>query len=210
MRDPRKILLAATVIILVLAFGITYIRQAMKPKTATPLASPSPIIENKTSPAPDEYSNWKLFRNGYAFPIPPKWKNTSDKNGVAILEPGDPIGSLQQISITILSDKKAPQGQQFTTQTELDQWSAVSGPLQGDVQKTKNITLDGSPGVMLVDTTGEKDKWLAMAWVRKDNINVQLRFTGNGTYSEQDMKTVDYIISHFTFTPPAMTGKEGK
>jgi hypothetical protein len=137
-------------------------------------------------------------------------ENTSDVGGVAVLEPGEAVGGLEEISVTILSDKKAPQGQQFTTQKELDEWSAVSGQVQGDIQKTKNIIMDGSPGVMMVDTTSETNKWLAMAWVRKDNINVQLRFTGNGTYGDADMKAVEYIVSQFTFTAPQTTGSKGK
>lgn len=205
MNDWRKVLLVSTIALLVLMFASAFIRQSLKSKTvvASPAPQASVVIQ-------DDYSGWTLFRNGYAFPVPPKWKNTSDTGGVAILEPGDKIGSLEQISMRVLSDKKAPAGQQFTGQQELEQWATVSGQVQGDVQKTKNVSLDGAPGVMLVDTTGEVGKWVAMAWARRDSINFQLRFTGSGTYTDQDKKTVDYIISHFTFTPPPFDDKQEK
>jgi len=204
MQDKRKLLLAGSIIFVVVMFAQAFIRDTFKSKTVTPSKN------TPTQQVVDDYANWGLFRNGYALPVPPKWQNTSDTGGVAILEPGEQVGSLNQISIMVLSDKNAPQGQQFTTQKELDEWTAVSGPVQGDVQKTNNITLGGSPGVMFLDTTGEKDAWLAMAWTRKDGINVQIRFTGTGEYTDLDAKTVDYIVSNFTFTPPPITGKEGK
>lgn len=204
----RKFVLFGVIVFLVGIFGVTIIRDwprltGQKASSTSPTAIPN-VTPNETLA---DYSNWTLFRNGYAMPVPPKWKNTSDLGGVAVLEPGERVGSLDEISVTILSDKKA-QGQQFSTQKELDEWSAVSGQVQGDIQKTKNIVMDGSPGVMIVDTTSEANKWLAMAWTRKDNINVQLRFVGNGTYEDEDMKAVDYIVSHFTFTAPQTS--EGK
>lgn len=205
MNDKRKLLFALTIVILVLMFGVVFIRESMKNKSSS-----SDALVVQPAKTQDDYANWSLFRNGYALPVPPEWKNTSDNGGVAILEPGKAIGSMQEISIAILSDKNAPQGQQFTTQKELDEWSAVNGKVQGDIQKLKNITMDETPGVMLIDTTGEKNKWVVMAWTRKDNVNIQIRFTGSGTYGDQDKKAVDYIISHFTLTAPPMTGKEGK
>jgi len=206
----RKFVLFGVIVFLVGIFGVTIIRDwprltGQKTSNAIPTAIPK-VTPDETQA---DYSNWTLFRNGYALPVPPKWQNTSDLGGVAVLEPGETVGSLDEISVTILSDKKS-QGQQFTTQKELDEWSAVSGQVQGDIQKTKNIVMDGSPGVMIVDTTSEANKWLAMAWTRKDNINVQLRFTGNGTYENEDMKVVDYIVSHFTFTAPQTSGSKGK
>ncbi len=206
----RKFVLFGVIVFLVGMFGVTIMRDwprltGQMGKRASPAAIPK-VTPDATKA---DYSNWTLFRNGYALPVPPKWKNTSDLGGVAVLEPGEIVGSLDEISVTILSDKKA-QGQQFTTQKELDEWSAVSGQVQGDIQKTKNIVMDGSPGVMIVDTTSEANKWLAMAWTRKDNINVQLRFTGNGTYEDEDIKAVDYIVSHFTFTAPQTSGSKGK
>lgn len=211
MKDSRKLLLFGTIIFLLGMFFVTILRDWPRltgqiKNSVTPAATPQSITDETQT----VYTNWKLFRNGYALPVPPEWKNTSDKGGVAILEPGEKTGSLQEISVSILSDKNAPQGQQFTTQKELDEWSAVSGQVQGDIQKTKNVIMDGSPGVMIVDTTSETNKWTAMAWTRKDNINVQLRFTGSGKYEVQDMKVVDYIVSRFTFTAPPMTGSKEK
>ena len=210
MKDSHKLLLLGTIIFL---FGMLFVtilrdwpRLTGQIKTGVSPTPPTPTVENKQA----EHADWSLFRNGYALPLPPKWKNTSDTGGVAVLEPGEMIGSLEEISIMIVSDKKAPQGQQFTTQRELDEWSAVSGQVQGDIQKTKNIFVDGNPGVMLVDVTGETNKWVAMAWTRKENVNVQIRFTGRGTYTDKDMETVDYIVTHFTFTAPPMSGKEEK
>ncbi len=206
MKDPRKIVLVSTIIILIVMFATTFIRESLKKRNV------QPVDTSNTQPTVmrDDYSDWTLFRNGYAFPLPADWKNTSDTGGTAVLEPGQPIGSIENISVTVLSDKKAPEGQRFTTQKELDEWSAVTGEVQGTIQKPKNITLDGEQGVMLFDTTKGEDKWLSIIWARKDSINIYLTFRGNRTYGDADEKAIDYIVSHFTFTPPAMTGDEGK
>ena len=209
MNDPRKWLLFGAIIFLVGMFTVTIMRDWPRLTGQTEsIANPTPAVSVASSKAQADYSNWTLFRNGYALPLPPKWKNTSDVGGVAMLEAGEVVGSLDQIAVTILSDKKAPQGQQFTTHKELDAWAAVSGPAQGNVQKTKNIVLDGSPGVMIVDTASEANKWFAMAWARKDAINVQLRFSGNGVYGDAEMNAVDYIVSRFTFTAPEVSGSK--
>ncbi|HYD35196.1 MAG TPA: hypothetical protein VD999_03970 [Vitreimonas sp.] len=171
--------------------------------------SPSPTPSG-TPATPLDYTTWKLFRNGYALPLPPNWKNTSDSNGRAVFHPGDKVGSLTEISVTVLSDAKAPQGQQFTTQAEFDQWSAVQGDVQGAIQKIDNVTVDGQPGLMLLDTRGGEDQWLVIVWVRKDKNNLYLTFKGNQKYDVADASAIDYIVSKFTFTAPPMTGLEGK
>lgn len=206
MYENRKFVLGTVVIVLALMFFGAFVKDMIPGKKTQPSVTP----EVKQMKVQDKYADWTLFRNGYALPIPSDWKNTSDTGGTAVLEPGEAVGTIKKISVTVLSDAKAPQGQQFTTQKELNEWSAVKGEVQGDVQKPKNISLDGEPGVMLVDKTGEADKWVAMAWARKDNVNILIRFTGSGIYGEQDMKAVDYIVSHFTFTPPPSSGKNDK
>lgn len=206
MQDPRKWLLFGAIVFVVGMFTVTIMRDwsRLTGQTAS-IANPTPVLSAAPSKTQVDFSNWTLFRNGYALPVPSKWKNTSDVGGVAVLEAGELVGSLDQITVTILSDKKAPQGQQFTTQKELDEWTAVNGLVQGNLQKTKNIVMDRSSGVLIVDTTSEPNKWFVMAWTRKDSINVQLRFMGNGTYTDTEMQAVDYIVSHFTFTAPEAT-----
>ena len=206
MYENRKFVLGTVIVVLAIMFFGAVVKDKIPGKKNQPSVTP----EVKQLKAQDDYAGWTLFRNGYALPIPSDWKNTSDTGGTAILEPGEAVGSIKEISVTVLPDAKAPQGQQFTTQKELEEWSAVKGEVQGDVQKPKNISLDGEPGVMLVDKTSEENKWVAMAWARKGSANVLIRFTGSGTYGKQDMKAVDYIVSHFTFTPTPSSGKNDK
>lgn len=183
-------------------------------KNKIPAASVSPSPSALTMPSitvtPVEYADWSLFRNGYALPLPPAWKNTSDRAGTAVLEPGKPIGSIQKISVTVLSDAKAPQGQRFTTQKELDNWLAVSGEVQGPIQKIKNNTLDKESGVILFDNSKGENNWLTISWARKNNTNIYLTFVGNEKYGDLDQKAIDYIVSGFRFTPPPMGGNEEK
>lgn len=139
MKDKRVLLLVSTIVILTLMFFTAFVRDRQRNKKLTP----SETTESKPVDAIiDEYADWTLFRNGYALPVPPKWKNTSDRGGTAVLEPGETVGNIQKISITVLSDEKATAGQRFTTQKELNDWSAIKGEVGGSIQKPKNIILD--------------------------------------------------------------------
>jgi hypothetical protein len=213
MNDWRKLLLSFTIIFLVGIFGFTFIKQFFKPvakKSSLANSSPAMSSQPQFTPSPDPYVGWTVFRNGYALPVPPKWKNTSDLNGTAVLEPGEKLAGIIKISVTILSDKKATAGQRFTTQKEFDQWYAVSTQVQGNIQKLKNVNLDVEKAVVLFDTTQGTNHWQTIIWSRKEERNIYLTFTGTDEYGVDDATAIDYITSHFTFTPPAMTEKEGK
>jgi len=208
MKDMRVIVLVGAICILIGMFGITIMRDwprlTGKQQLESPTAKPTAV------PTVSLYSDWKLFRNGYAFPLPPDWNNTSDNGGTAVLEPGQTLGSITKISVTILSDAKAPQGQQFTTQTEFNQWYAVSGQVQGTMQKPANMSLDGEKAVMLMDTKGATKSWVGIVWARKDNINIYITFNGSGEYSNTDENAINYIVSKFMFTPPPSAGAKSK
>lgn len=209
MKDPRKIVLVATIVILTLLFGVTYLKEQLSTRSSAPLpsetVSPTKVV--------DTYEGWTLFRNGYAFPVPPEWKNSSDVGGVAVLEPTDPavntLKNIQKISAIILSDKKAT-GQRFTTEKEFIEWTAVPGEVQGSVQKLENSVVDGEKAVMLIQRAASADTWKIIVWTRKDGVNVYLNFDGVGSYEASEMQAIKYIIAHFTFTPPPTTGKEEK
>lgn len=203
MKDPRKVLLLTTIIGLALMFGITYLREtgstALAPSGDQISASPSPVSLN--------YAEWGLFRNGYALPIPPDWKNTSDTGGTAVFEPGTKVGNIKKISVTRLSDAKVPPGQQFTTQKEFEEWSAVEGEVQGPIQKIANITVDSTPGLELSDIREDEGQWTVIVWVRKDNINLYLTFLGNEKITPDDNSAMTHIASEFAFVAPPSTGK---
>lgn len=173
------------------------------------------IAEKSDQPAPTasgpDYSQWTLFRNGYALPLPPDWQNTSDTGGTAVLAVGDTpeskIGSIQQISVTVLSDEKAT-GQRFTTQTEFDDWSMVEGEVQGSIQKLENRTVDNEKAIELLDASGGENEWMIITWIRKDNRNIYINFEGNQKFEAQDVAAIDYILSNFKFVAPPMTGSK--
>lgn len=209
MKDPRKVVLVSVIIVLALMFGVTFLKESFrnKNKKISPQISVSPTkVQNK-------YDDWVLFRNGYALPLPPDWKNSSDTGGTAVLEPRDPMANelknIQKISITVLSDEKAT-GQRFTTEKEFFEWSAINGEVQGKIQKLDNLTVSGEKAIMLIDVSGEDNVWKIIVWVRKDNINLYINFDGLGKYDEVDAEVINYITSQFNFVAPPMTGKEGK
>ena len=208
MKDSRVIVRVGAICLLSGMFGVTIMRDWSR---LTGKQKPEGVVVQPTvALTASTYDDWMLFRNGYAFPLPPDWKNTSDKGGTAVLEPGRTLGSITKISVTILSDAKAPQGQQFTTQTEFDQWYAVSGLVQGPMQKPTNMMLDGVKAVMLMDTKGATENWVGIIWARKDNINIYITFNGSGEYSNADENAINYIVSHFMFTPPPSTSGKSK
>lgn len=163
------------------------------------------------TPSQPNYSDWTLFRNGYSLPLPPEWKNTSDRGGTAILEVGDSpeskIGNIQQISITVLSDAKST-GQRFTTQREFDDWSKVEGEVQGSIQKLDNLTIDNEKAIELLDESGGENEWMIITWIRKDNRNIYINFKGNQKYDTDDAVATDYILSNFKFTSPSITSSK--
>ncbi len=207
MKDPRKIVLVATIGILILLFGMAYLKEQLSKRSPTILPTET-VMPTKVV---DPYQDWTLFRNGYAFPLPPEWKNSSDVGGVAVLEPTDPavntLKNIQKISAIILSDKKAT-GQRFTTEKEFIEWMAVAGAVQGSVQKLENSIIDGEKAIMLIQRAESADTWKIIVWTRKDGVNVYLNFDGVGTYEGAEMQAIKYIIAHFTFTPPPTTGKK--
>lgn len=206
--DPRKIVLVSAIVVLAFMFGLTFVKQSVK-NNQKQTSSTSSIPPTKT---PNKYERWALFRNGYAFPLPSNWKNSSDKGGTAVLEPRDPLinelKNIQRISTTVLSDKKAT-GQRFTTEREFTDWTAITGEVQGTIQKLENITVDGEKAIKLIDRSID-NKWKIIFWIRKDQINLYLNFDGEGKYDSAAEETISYITSHFSFIAPAMTGKEGK
>lgn len=208
MKDPRKIILITTIVVLALMFGITLVKESIKNSFKNRPTSNSAI----PAKAQNKYESWRLFRNGYAFPIPPEWKNSSDRGGTAVLEPRNvstnELKNIQRISITVLSDKKAT-GQRFTTEREFEDWSAVTGEVQGAIQKLEDITIDGEKAMTLIDKSID-NKWKIIVWIRKDQTNLYLNFDGRGEYDTEAIEAVGYITSHFSFVAPAMTGKEGK
>lgn len=175
------------------------------PGKGTPTISVRPTISDR------DYSKWTLFRNGYAFPLPPGWKNTSDTGGTAVLEAGSSsegkIGSIYKITVTVLSDEKAT-GQRFTTQREFEEWSKVEGEVQGPIQRIDNRTVDGEKAIELLDVSGGENEWMIITWVRKDNKNVYINFKGNKKYERADAAAIDHILSNFTFTTPQITGSK--
>lgn len=208
MKDPRKAVLISTIILLTLMFGLTFLKESFKNKTSKeiPSATVSPtIIKNK-------FENWTFFKNGYAFPLPSNWKNSSDTGGTAVLEPSDisenELDNIKKISVTVLSYKKAT-GQRFTTQLEFDQWSAVTGEVQGKIQKLENLTIDGEKGIMLIDNSVE-NKWKIIIWIRKDEINLYMNFDGEGKYNDKNIEVIKYITSHFSFIAPKANEKSGE
>lgn len=206
--DPRKIVLVSTIAVLALMFGVAFLKDSIKNNQKKLIPSNlSPTIKTI-----NKYESWTLFRNGYAFPLPPNWTNTSDRGGTAVLEPRDPLinelKNIQKISTTVLSDKKAT-GQRFTTEREFTDWTAVTGEVQGSIQKLENITVDGEKAIKLIDRSID-NKWKIIVWIRKDQINLYLNFDGEGKYNSAAIEAINYITSHFSFTAPAMTGKEGK
>ena len=157
----------------------------------------------------DPYQDWTLFRNGYAFPLPPEWKNSSDVGGVAVLEPTDPavntLKNIQKISAIILSDKS-----HRTTLYHRERIYRVDG-CRGAVQgsyKNWKIVLLTEKAIMLIQRAESADTWKIIVWTRKDGVNVYLNFDGVGTYEGAEMQAIKYIIAHFTFTPPPTTGKK--
>lgn len=208
MKDPRKVILVSTIVVLALMFSFTFIKEGIKSNQGK---KPIPVSVLPTK-AQNKYESWKLFRNGYAFPLPSDWKNSSDRGGTAVLEPRDlsmnELKNIQKISVTILSDKKAT-GQRFTTEREFTDWTAVTGEVQGTIQKLENITVDGEKAVVLMDRSIDNE-WKVIVWIRKDERNIYLNFDGKGEYDKDAIEMVGYITSRFSFKAPAMTGKEGK
>ena len=199
MKDQRKIVLISAIVILALMFGVTFLKETFrdKNKKISPPISVSPTkVENK-------YEGWTLFRNGYAFPLPTDWINSSDTGGTAVLEPRDPLknelNNIKKISVTVLSDKKST-GQRFTTEKELVEWSAVAGEVQGKIQKLDNLIVGGEKAIMLIDATGEDNEWKIIVWVRKDNINLYINFDGQGKYNAADAEVINYITSQFNLS----------
>ena len=148
-------------------------------------------------------TDWVIFRNGYSLPVPPGWKNTSDKGGRAVLVPGESeesrIGSISEISVTVVSDANSPKGQQFTTQKEFDDWLKVEGEVQGPVQKLDNIRLDNTEGIELLVIHDRDNSWNIIVWSRKEGSNLYINFKGNKEYSTEDAEAIDYIVSNFKF-----------
>lgn len=208
LKDPRKVVLVSVVVVLALMFGVTFIKESIKNYLKKESTSNS-VFPTK---AQNKYENWRLFRNGYAFPLPSEWKNSSDIGGTAVLEPRDlstnELKNIQKISVTVLSDKKA-KGQRFTTEREFIDWTAVTGEVQGTIQKRENITIDGEKAIVLIDRLID-NKWKVIVWIRKDQTNLYLNFDGVEEYDAAAVETVGYITSRFSFVAPAMTGKEGK
>lgn len=154
MKDPRKVVLVSAIVILALMFGVTFLKESLKNKDKkAPLSSEiSPPI------AINIYKDWTLFRNGYAFPLPPGWINSSDTGGHVVLEPKDTqvneLKNIKKISVTVLSDKKAS-GQRFTTEKEFTEWAAITGEVQGKIQKLNTVTLDKEKAIQLMDRSGK-------------------------------------------------------
>lgn len=204
MKSSKLLIVIMGIIILTVLFGLFSL---LGKKILSP-ATQQTSKETMVSPTISPYSDWTYFKNGYGIKFPPDWKNTSDLNGTAVMEPGRKVGSITKISITILSDKKAT-GQRFTTQTEFDQWYGVNGQVQGDIQKTDNVLLDGQKGVVLMDSS-TPDKWTEIIWTRKDNVNIYIIVRGNGTFTSEDNAAIVYLISSFKFQAPASSGKSEK
>lgn len=209
MKDSRKIILVSTIVLLAVMFGFTFLKEAYKKSQKKSDVSYSP----QPTKAFENRSDWTLFRNGYAFPLPPDWKNSSDRGGTAVLEPRDVLknrlSGIEKISITILSDAKAG-NKQFSTEREFTEWTAVKGEVQGTIQKLHNGEVDGQKSILVSDTSAGKEKWKIIVWVRKDLRNLYLIFDGVGTYGKSEAETITYITSNFTFVAPATAGKEGK
>lgn len=157
-----------------------------------------------------EFADWTYFRNGYALPVPPGWKNTSTAGGRAVLVPGsanaEAADRMKEMSLTVLSDASAPQGQQFTTQREFDDWRQVEGEVRGAIQKLANTTLDGVPAVELLDTGGTEADWTIIVWARKDGRNVYLTVKGMAGFDIRDAAAVEYMVNNFKFSAPPSTG----
>lgn len=200
-----KYFVLALVLALIAFFLIWKERSAKLSQTLSASPSPTPAT---ASPIPTSYDDWTLFRNGYALPLPPDWKNTSDLGGQAILEPGRKIGSITKIAVTVLSDKKVAEGQAFTSQKELDDWMAKPIEATGTMQKLANITIDGQKGVLLLDKSGGDALWTVINWVRKDETNLYISVYGTGKYSQEEAQAIEYMTQHFTFTAPPSTDKE--
>ena len=208
MKDPRKIILLSTIVLLSVMFGFTFLKELYKKSQKKTVVSnvPTPTIMIA------DRADWTLFRNGYAFPLPPDWKNSSDRGGTAVLEPTDistnTLGTIQRISTTILSDKKAS-GQRFTTEREFGDWGAVKGEVQGKIQKLDDVTVDGEKALLLIDRSVD-NKWTIIVWTRREQMNFYINFGGVGKYGAAETETINYIISHFNFVAPERTEKEGK
>lgn len=202
----RIVFAVAGVIILGVLGLLVFMSKGVKAPYSSSSVSPSPTA---AASAVSEFSDWTYFRNGYGVKIPPDWKNTSDTGGTAVLEPGRKVANFELVSVTILSDKKAT-GQRFTTQKEFDEWYALSGEVQGDIQKIDNTMVDGEKAIMLLDTTGGEDAWTVITWTRKDEVNLYLRVKGNKKYSKEDAAAIDYLVSSFRFEAPPPAPGEGK
>ena len=204
-------------IIITIVTGLTFYTAKNKDKVIIPKKLDQPIKEstNNISITPTnsqaDYSDWDLFRNGYSLPLPPGCKNTSDKGGTEVNEignsPKSTIGSIQKISITVLSDKKST-GQRFTTQREFEDWLKVEGEVQGSIQKLDNLMIDNERAIELLDQSGGENEWMIITWIRKDNKNIYINFEGNQKYNTSDASAIDYILSNFKFIAPPMTGSK--
>lgn len=204
-KHARFLFVSGLAILLVVAFML--MRVPSSTKQTTSVSTPSPKVQAIATA--DPYASWELFRNGYAFPLPADWKNTSDTNGTATFAPGTPIGSIDSLAVTVLSDKRAPQGKRFTTQPEFDQWYAVEGEVQGKIQKLQNLAVDGEKAVMISQKPAD-DRWMVIVWARHEQVNLYITATGAGEYTVEDGKIVSYIAEHFVFTAPPSTGDDKK
>lgn len=201
------VLLVVGLVVIVGLFAL--VLRSPKPAVApAPTVSPSPVSSTETKTV--GYDEWKLFRNGYAFPLPPEWKNTSDTNGTATFAPGQEVGNIHSIAVTRLSDKKAPQGQKFTTQAELDDWYGGKLSEVGNLKKIKTLMIDGEKAVMIADTSGGKERWMVIIWARHENMNLYFTANGLGEYTLDDENAITYMVEHFLYTAPPSTGDDKK
>ena len=176
------------------------------------ISSKGPVVSPSITktPTPTPFKNWKIYENkrrGFTVLIPQYW-NVDEIDGRAIFTPSkkEPIGSLTEITITILPNPA--KDQPLTTKVEFNEWLAKDAkteiPEKGRLYKLDNLNIAGLPSVTLVDLgkVGEQDKddWSLITWFRKDKTNYYINAKGNKKLSDADIKAYNYLIGSFTFT----------
>lgn len=195
------------IVLICLVFSVLVISNLLKTvsshRTFQSDKLPTPVF----SPSPTPFSNWQTYQNnkrGFRLLVPPNWE-IEEIIGRAIFTPKqNDLGSLQEITVTILDNP--PADQPLTTQKEFENWlnsSEKAAPEKGRLYKLDNLVVAGYQSVTLADTGGLGDQdsndWSLVTWFRKDKENYYINAKGNRKLGEADIAAYNYLLNSMQF-----------
>ncbi len=155
------------------------------------------------------------YSNGsgkFSFSIPMKWKiEEASSEGkflsrtlISPIEGGSQVGNVAQISVTIVATPGA--GQPFSKQSEFDEWwNKGTQEIKGTgIIKLGNEQVAGQKAIRLaevdiVEENIDQSFWSVTTWFRHNEMNYYVNMMGNGSLSEEELKSLDKMLSAFKF-----------